>query len=254
MSEKKKLNFIQQFVWGSLVPLKGMELLLRDRSLRRLSLWPFLIYIVVFLLGLYFSAPLTEGVSVWAKTLMGESLSSGFWGGLVSLSVKVMSWLFFVLALGYSVFLVANIIATPFYSLLAEKLLRDRGQLPDDAQSLRDFMGRNGRLLFHGLVKSIIFLVLGIILFLLSLIPAIGVVATFGFFLIIAFDCSDYSYEAMLWSFRQRVRFFISHWPAYFGVALIIGFIFMIPVMNVLLFPLAVVGATDLFSRLYKGV
>ncbi len=248
--KKKSLNYFEEFFLGCASPVKGMRLLMGDRSLRRLSFWPFIIYILFFIIGLSFSSPLLLVVSSWVTAMLGSTIASGFLGLLILIVTKIMSWLFFVLVLGYGVFLVTNIIASPFYALLAEKILKDRGEMPEGAKSLKSWLGRNLGLILQALIKVMIFLILGAILFALSLIPAIGFIATFGFFLIIAFDCSDYSYEAVLWNFRQRMSFFTLHWAAHCGLALTIGFIFMIPIMNIFLFPMAVVGATDLFIRL----
>src|SRR5690606_30202234 len=104
----------------------------------------------------------------------------------------------------YAIFALATVIAAPFYSLLAEKALSSLGvQIPTHDT----WMGRLGfvmRTLWVGLMKGMIFALLGIVIFVGQFIPGINVLFAFGAFLILAFDCFDYSFEALGWSLQRR--------------------------------------------------
>ena len=105
------------------------------------------------------------------------------------------------------------------------------------------------RMLIVSLLKSAVFVVAGGILFLLSLIPFVNLIATLGFVHMLSFDVSDYSFEAMEWPLKKRFRHFRQNINLYSGLAIGLGGAMVIPGMSIVIMPAAIVGAGLVLQR-----
>jgi len=161
-------------------------------------------------------------------------------------------WPVFVLTVLVVVFytfsVVANLIAAPFNGLLAErveKLIRQADAPPSETRL------RWKDLILSPLVelsKLLYFIGWAIPLLLLSLVPVINVVAPvlwalFGAWML-ALEYADYPLGNRGLSFREQRQLLRRHWPLTFGFGGMTLVLTLIPVLNFLAMPAAVIGAT----------
>lgn len=244
----------QNFSIGFLAPFRGMGLCFQ-RDVRLWAVLPFVLTFFIFVAGLSLGWTPVMSLAPWAS-----GIALGFFGvlqggwlfallnGLLLLVLWPLSFIIFV----YSLYLVSKVIAAPLYSLLAEAVLRKGGLLPESPFQLGHWVRASTRLFWISLLKALLFLGVGVVLFVLSLIPVVGFFAALGFLLIASFDITDYSLEALQWGLRERLRFFFTQFPVFFGLALALGLVFLIPGLSFLLLPAAIAGAADMVRRL-KG-
>ncbi len=148
--------------------------------------------------------------------------------------------------------LVASIIAAPFNALLAEVVERRlRGQSVSDEDGWRELLillprtlARIGQLLLYFLPRFIALL-------LLSLIPGINLIATLLLALfsawMMAIQYFDYVADNQKVSFNQMLaEMRANRWQCFcFGALVLLGM--MVPLLNLLFMPAAVIGATRLW-------
>ena len=77
----------------------------------------------------------------------------------------------------------------------------------------------------------------------------VNIAATFSVFLIMSFDCMDYSFEVMGLSLRQRIQFVRQNGVSYFGHGSFLAVTSLIPGLTILLLPYGVLGAAELIAR-----
>ncbi len=241
-------NFMSDFFYGLTALFRGFQILVGDSKLRTWSLIPFAVALVLGTLitisGLYFIGGSIGSFAVSLGSWI--SLAPGSWA---IFALTLVLWPIALLALGVAVYVSVRLVVAPFYSILAELALVVIGMRKDQPFQMREWLVFTVRMLLVSLVKSLIFAVAAAILFMCSLIPLINLIATMGFVLILAFDVSDYSFEAMGWGIRRRFQHFRSHLAMYSGFAVGLGSVLVIPGMSVIIMPAAVVGGGLLLKR-----
>lgn len=248
-------SIVDQLSVGFAAPLRGFRLIMKHRSVRRMAILPFLLSFLVFIVGLSIGAPfLIASVPVWsagAVSVLGLTAVS-FLGGLLYWVLLLLLWPTAIIALLYLLFVVSKILGAPLYALLAEQVLKAEGVLQDSPFRLMPWLATNARMIWVSVLKSVLFLGVGGVLFVLSFIPGVALLTGFGFLLIVTFDLTDYSFEAVQMSLNDRLRFFRQHFLAFSGFALTMGLVFLIPGLNFFLFPAAVAGGSDMVRRYTK--
>lgn len=237
-----------EFMLGLSAPFAGLHRLIFDSRLRALAVIPLLIALIagtIFtVLGIY---GLTFAIGALANQL------AVFWaldpGGFWMLVVTVLLWPPGLLVMGVGVYMAIRLIAAPFYSYLAEKTLVKLGTRQDRPFVLGEWFWISLRMLFVSLVKSLIFGLAGLILFFFSFIPGLNILATLGFVHMLAFDISDYGFEALEWPLSRRFRHVRQHLATYSGLACGLGLAMLIPGLNLVLLPASVVGASETLHR-----
>lgn len=226
---------MDEFWAGLLVWINGWKYIFRHRSLMAVAAIPFLI------------SAAAAGVSIWLTTiyypLLMNSLVMSWLGGIQStwlaLLIKPLIWIggFVVtLVILYAVYVMHAIVAQPFYSLLAEKTLKISGKTRANNTSL-------GAMLKASLIKGLIFLCVGVLLFVCSFIPGLNILAVGGALLLVAFDCLDYSLEAQDLRLRRRFAYARANKAQWFGIAAGLGLTLLLPGLTLLVIPGAVVGS-----------
>lgn len=239
------------FLQGLTFWIRGWRLLVSHRSLMLLAVIPFLISISVAGITLsYVYSHLPD----WVQILMDHFLAGApslltylYYPLLVGTSILVLFAGIFVAFLGQS------IIAVPFYALLAERALFILGLKQEEPFQFSRWLKHSLRMLRVSLIKSLLFLVLGATLFALSFVPVVNVAAMFGTLLILSFDLLDYSFEALHYGFRQRVRFAGSHKRMWAGMAVGLGLTMFAPGLTFVIAPGAVVGAALMMRENLNG-
>lgn len=225
---------------GLEVPLAGLKLIRKVRGCLALTFFPFLIYFFLFVLGLYLSGPwvavLIAQMTVW---IAGWGIVAGF----LTAALGILAWALVVMALSYVIFLIARVIAAPFHGLMAERILRHTGALDEEGAGLLQWARLTAKMTLITIAESVVFLLLGIVLFLLSFVPGLNLVAGFTILLIMAFDSADYSFEVLGFGLRRRFKFFFMHFWFFAGLATAMGVTLLIPFLNFVLFPAAIAGS-----------
>ncbi|WP_416422558.1 sulfate transporter CysZ [Pseudomonas sp. App30] len=226
---------------------EGLKLVLSP-GLRLFVLLPLAINLVLFAGLIYFAG---HEFRQWVDHLM-PTLPS--WLGFLSYILWPLFVALVVLMVFFCFTLVANIVAAPFNSFLAEKVeVVVRGQ--DDFPPFKwaELAREVPRTLNRELRKLGYFLPRTLALFVLSLIPVVNVVAAplwllFGVWMM-AIQYIDYpadnhkmSWPDMLAWLRQK------RWQS-LGFGGIVYLVLLIPVVNLLMMPAAVAGATLFWVR-----
>lgn len=243
------MSKIDRFFIGFTAFLKGIHLVFGNSKLRKLAILPSLISFMVLILGISFGWSYIPEFMSWLTT----KLSSGFWGEfLLWLITIVMAFIYFVFCLVFLI-IIANIVNIPFLALIAEATLIHEDSELHRVDGFSQWIRFNGFMIGLGMIKAAIFIVLGVFLFLFSFIPVISAFAAFFGFVLVAYDCCDYSLELKNYSLKQRFKFFKENIFQLSGFATAIGFTFFIPGVNFFILPSLVAGGAWLVNQINKS-
>lgn len=242
---------MNDFFFGLTAIFRGFQIVAFDARLRSLSIIPFTVSIVLgtvlTFFGLYYLAATLSGIAM--QMAIWFSLAPGGWGMTV---ISILLWPIGLLALGVGIYLTVRLVAAPFYSFLAEASLERLGLKPQRPFQLRMWLALTSRMLVVSVLKSLLFICAGAVLFILSLIPVVNLLATLGFVHMLSFDVSDYSFEAMEWNLKKRFQHFRENLNLYSGLAIGLGGAMVIPGMSLVIMPAAIVGASLVLQRSLK--
>ena len=212
---------------------------------------PILINIVLFILVLIVSIHYFDALVHWLLHFLPHWLAWLSW----------LLWLLFVITgivvFAYLFTLVSNIIGAPFNGLLAEKVQAlVTGKLPSDNTTWQDTIkdipreiGRAAKALFYYLPRALICLILLFIPFVQTVVPILWFIFNAWMmsvqYLDYPMDNNKISFHDMLKKLSQRRLSNLS-----FGCCVLIGT--MIPVINLIVMPAAVIGATLFWLDQYQ--
>lgn len=222
--------------------VQGLAMILLPQ-LRWFVLIPLLINILVFSAMVYWASGY---FSLWMTKLTGWVPN---WLSFLEYLVWPLLFLGLAAVVFFTFTIIGNFIAAPFNALLAEKVQRMEGadmpdmQLSDWLSVVPKSLGRELRKLFYYFPRALLLL-------LLSFIPLVGMVLWFLFNgWMMAVQYCDYAADNRGVSFAQmktRLRPQITKcWP--FGA--VVNLAMLIPLLNLLIIPAAVVGATLFWER-----
>ena len=245
-------NLIPKFILGFKAPINGFKLIKNNSKLLQLSLAPFVISLALVIIGLILAFQFSFGAFPMFLTSLffpqATVLTSGIIATLIKFFLNVTTYIVISILWLFLMLVLLNIICIPFHSLLAERTLKDLNALPQKPFSISDWIKTCIRMFFISTTRTIILLIIGLIPFLLSFfVPGLSILAGFIGLLIITSDCLDYSLELLEFSLKERFSVFKKHFVEFTGFCCFFG---IIPVINLLLLPVAVVGATWLAVQL----
>lgn len=243
-------RFYMGFKEGLLFIHQGGVLLKKHPSLLRWVVAPFFCYFLLFLLGIYLGQHYLLG---WLNKSFTEMLlphMSSNWFDVLHTFVVGVLWIVFLFTLTLLTYLFASIIACPFNSLLAERTLMCLNLLPDTPFQFKNWIKNAVHLFFVSLYKIVFFFMCGLGVFVLSFTPGLNFLTSLFALLVIAFDCLDYSFEALSLSFTQRLRLFMQFGPRVLGMSCCLLVIFLIPGLFLFTLPLGIIGTAPFFSDL----
>lgn len=239
---------MSEFFKGLGFVVDGWRLSRQLPALRKWIYIPFIIDVMLLWAAAIFG--FTQ-VSTWAGAAVAQVLTvqSGLWYSLTYYAILFFFLIGFSIVVMYSVFVLAAVIASPFNALLAERILMLLGKKSDQSFEMGRWIGVAWRMLRVALVKAVVFSLLGLFIFGASFIPGVNVAASFLAFLIVAFDSMDYGFEALEWSFRDRLKFFRANFAKFAGMAVFLMLTGLIPGLTLLLLPWSVIGATRILAE-----
>ncbi|MGM0435338.1 MAG: sulfate transporter CysZ [Pseudomonadota bacterium] len=224
--------------------------LIRQPGLRLFVVMPLILNVLVFAVLIWL---LGEGYAAMVDAAMGW-LPDWEW-------LQVLDWVFWILyglvillLLAYGFVMLANLIGSPFYgylSELAEKAIAGETLTPDDGwlQIVKDIP----RALYREVRKILYYLPRALVLFVLGLIPVVNLVAAVLWFLfnswMMVLQYVDYPADNHRVSFDGLLRCLSRQRLTALGFGLPVALLAMVPLVNLVLVPAAVCGATAYWVR-----
>ncbi len=227
---------------GPLYAIKGFNLIRRP-ELRRFVMIPLLVNILLFSGAIWLSTH-------YFDAYMANILPQGYdW-------LEWLLWPLFAIAMLLTMFytftLIANLICSPFNGLLAEAVEREmRGETNTSDISILQAIKESPKAIWSELKKIGYFLSRAIPLLILFFIPVLNLFAPFLWLAFSAWLLSkeymDYPMANHGYSFKEQRKILKSHRISSLSFGGSIMFLTMIPVVNFIVMPLAVAGATALY-------
>lgn len=223
--------------------------LIAQPGLRRFVIIPLLVNVLIFSLAIY------AGVAFFDQLMLAlEARLPGWLGWL-----DWILWPIFILLLlviGFSLFgLVANLIASPFNGLLAEKVEQHlTGHPLPEGGSLASLLMEVVPSLIEEVRKLVYALLLAIPFLLLLLIPVVGQLLWLVYVAwILVVQYADYPMANHGLRFREMRRRLARRPGLSLGFGAAAAALSMVPILNFILMPSAVAGATAMWVRELKG-
>lgn len=224
--------------------------MLPQPELRWFVLFPLVINILVFGTLIYFA---WQQFGLWVDQLVA------WLPGWLSF-LEILIWpLLFIAMLGIVYFtftIIGNLIAAPFNGLLAEKVqnLRSDEALPD--YELKDWLTLLPRTVGRELRKLAYYLPKAILLLIISFIPVINLVSPFLWFAfnswMMSIQYCDFAADNRGVSFNDMLERLKTERPGTWGFGATVALVVLVPFMNLLVMPAAVVGATLMWEEKIK--
>lgn len=231
---------MQQFKLGFTFWFNGWRYILRRPALLMTALVPLLLSVLFMVPAVWV---LLTGLPEWAHNLVRGLVgdNSDFLQNIIFYPVVISSVLALLIGGLFLLYVLHSILAIPFYAKISERVLRSEGKIPPHPIS--------AFVMFKtGLLKTLILLPTGLVLFFCSFVPGLNVVALMGTLLIMSIDMMDYSFEAAGFGLRTRMRYLRSHVGQWLGMATGLAVTLLLPSFTLLVIPGAVVGAALIFE------
>ena len=223
--------------------------LIRTKGLKRFVFFPLVINLILFSAGFYYLFGEISASIIWLTDLIPDwewlswlknGLSYIIWPIAVITILLIFALIFGTLA---------NWIAAPFNGLLAEKVEQHLTGQPMDDTGLMDVFKDIPRTLGRELSKLTYYLPRAIgFLLLFFLLPVVGQVLWFLFSAwMMAIQYCDYPCDNHKISFRDMQRILLANRSQAFSFGITVSVFSLIPIVNFLVMPVAVCGATALW-------
>lgn len=228
---------------------QGLKLI-RQPVLRRFVVIPLVLNVLVFI-ALF--AGLYQGFNLLIPMVMGW-LPDWAW-------LQPIEWLFWllyggvlILLMAYGFVILANLIGAPFYGYLAELTEKHlTGQVIDTDDSWRQILADVPRSLWRELHKIAYYVPRALLLLIISLIPVVNLVGAVLWFVfnswMMALQYVDYPSDNHRESFAELKRFLQSSRLSAYGFGIPVALGAMIPLVNLIVVPAAVCGATAYYVQ-----
>jgi CysZ protein len=239
------IRALRDFLAGFLLLLHGGSLVLRHEQLRQRAVKPFLLTLVLYVIGGGF---LIRTSREQLTVLLNQPEPWYFVVGQVVLALLATAGVI-VVAL-FAFVLVARIIASPYLTQLSEDTERQvRGQITEESFTVNTFIGDFGRAIGHSLA---LLCILGLT-FPLSFIPVIGPILWIGSgWGLLAYDFASFTMDRRHWSLREKYSLLRSAWPRVLGFGAATFLLIAVPLGGLLALPAATVAGTLLVLELEK--
>lgn len=226
---------------------KGLSLLTTP-GLRRFVWFPFLVNLLLFG-GVFFY--LTQQLDSWQHAINEYLPSWLVWLSELLLPLVIIAMMLTV----YFLFTgLANWISAPFNGILSEKVEQYLTQQHTDDTSVKQVIKDIPRVLFRELQKLIYFIprfLVFIVLF--FILPVAGQILWFAFTAwVLAIQYSDYPFDNHKVSFKEMRQILSQHKSMAFGFGAAITLLTFIPIVNFIVMPAAVCGATVMWVEQLK--
>ncbi|PID27423.1 MAG: hypothetical protein CR982_05625 [Candidatus Cloacimonadota bacterium] len=228
---------------------KGGGFLLKNKTLFKYIFLQIITGVILF--SLFFVLATTHGGGIYDKYFIYLKNDPSIWYNI--LYYLVMPFFFLILfGLGtYLTFLVTQLVVSPINTLLAQKTAKlYRGFDIEDSGSFFKGLLKDIR---YEIVKFIIFSLVYILLFSLIIIPVIGgvlfiVLSTIFTIFSLSFEFIEISMDREKTSVRHRISLLLKRPFMTFSYGGGIFILFALPIIGIIFYPIAVIGATLLYE------
>lgn len=241
-------------------PIKGALYLLRALSylpkpgIRAFVLIPLLINLLLFAGAIYL---LLTNFSGWVQYLIDLWLPDWDWLSLLEYLLWPLLAVVVVIGVYYGFSILANFIAAPFNGILSERVEQLlHGQVNSNLDSWQSVLKLIPRALGREVAKLAYYLPRLLLLVILSFIPVLNLVMPFVWFgfaaWMMAIQYCDYPMDNNSVSFKQMKQLLAERRWSAFGFGSLVQLGMLIPGVNLILMPTAVIGATLFWVEQYK--
>ncbi len=242
-----------RFVRGAFYPLRGVAFLARNSDLWGWAAAPLMLTITAISVAFLGTVTLTDDLVrlVWPTPREAPLEAMLWWMAVKTLQVA----LFLVFAV--IAWVIGNMIGSPFWDVLAERTeqkLLDRPETPFD---WRIAAGDALMSVRHSLLGLLLYaLVMGLLLA-LNLLPGLGTALYAGLSypitaLFLAREVMDIPLSRRRTPFAAKIRFLAQHKALVGGLGTATMGLFIVPLVNILVMPFAVMGGTLLYCHLHQ--
>jgi CysZ protein len=246
----KPIGTVRQFFTGAGLLGRGLQLVLRSPRLLGLGLLPALISGVVYVIALIVLVKLLPDLARW---------STGFANGWAAGPRDLLEVLAGLAILGLAVLLgiltftaVTLAIGDPFYERISERVEDQFGGVPNAVEV--SFWPALRRSVIDSIRLIVLSIVVGVPLFLIGLIPAVGqivspVLGALAGGWLLAVELTGVAFQRRGQRLRHRRKVLRANRPITLGFGVAVFLCFLIPLGAILLMPAAIAGATLLSRR-----
>ncbi len=243
---------IKGFLEGIGLAFGGFSLIVK-KGIRPFVVVPLLINIVVFSLGIWLAYSEFNG-------LMGQMLGwlPGWLPDVIKTGLEYVLWPLFaaliLIAVYYSFTIVANLIAAPFNSVLADRVEQKLKGLPvTESQGFKALIGTIGKTLSSETKKLFYMLKWLPVLFIISVIPLVNFIAPFAWAAygawMLSLQYSDYAMGNHELFFKDELILLRKNRAVSLGFGGALTVMMMIPVLNFFVMPVGVAGGTAFWVK-----
>ena len=238
---------IGNFFQGIKYALNGFSLIFA-KGIRPFVVMPLLINIVVFSLG------------IWLARSQFDDLMATMLGWLPSW-LSWLQWLLWPLFYGliliavyYTFTIVANLLASPFNALLAERVEQKlHGQVIPESKGYKALIGLMGKTIGSELKKVLYMLKWLPVLLIISVIPGVNFIAPFAWAVygawMISLQYTDYAMGNHELFFKNELVLLRKNRSMALGFGGALTLLMMIPVLNFFVMPVGVAGGTAFWVK-----
>lgn len=241
-------------------PVRGGRYLLRGLAMlpqpgiRRFVVIPLLVNLLLFGGAI---ALLLSQFNGWIDTLMSAWLPDWSWLDWLRYLLWPLFALLILVVVYYSFAVVANLIAAPFNGLLAEKVERNLRGVVTSEDGWAELARILPRALARELAKLAYYLPRVLLLLVLSFVPVLNLAMPLVWFLfgawMMAIQYCDYPMDNNRVSFAAMRQLLKARRIPALGFGSLVQFGMLVPVLNLILMPAAVIGATLFWIEEYNA-
>jgi len=226
--------------------LKGLQLCLSDKEIRKLAVIPWLIGFVSFAC---FSALAIHFFGDFLS-LFNATNSEGFIATIVYYAKSILAGGLLLIATVILSTLTVLILAGPFQTAICAKVLERQGvALPLEASGIKATAISVARSIFTELIKLLWLLPLGILVFLIGLFPLLIPVAFVIAAWLLAYQFIDIPLDVLQYSARKRFAYAIANFLSLIAFGASLALLWAIPLLGLFLAPAAAAGAAWLVAK-----
>ncbi|MFT4705517.1 MAG: CysZ protein [Bradymonadia bacterium] len=152
----------------------------------------------------------------------------------------------------------ASIVLAPLNDRLSEKVERAVGNVPEAPFSWGRFAADVAQGVAHSLLNLVLFLLAMALVLPLNLLPGAGSIVATGAGIVISasfmsLEFTDWPQARRRYSYRTKWSLARRQWPSFLGLGLGLYVMMAVPILNLLLLPVAITAGTLLFCELEKN-
>ena len=229
--------------------LKGASFLLKNKKLFKYAIFQITIATILLVIAFFFI--FSNGMG-WYDAMLGNWIAENSAWYLITLYYTFVLPFFLVIIILslFVIMILSAVINAPFNTLLSEKV--EETYTGKKFKSTLSFFGQIKHDILYELRKLLFFIILLIIPLPLWLIPVIGggiytVVSSIILMYTLTFDFLDYPMERDMLDLKHRRMMIFKRPGIWVGYGGLMFFIFLIPLLNILVWPILITSGTLLY-------